>query len=532
MADPGARVRAPVGAAPPRRRPHRGERPVEQLHREVAGGVEHGRLAPPYQGEQVGAGRSRGSRRGQAERVELPVAEPYPDPAGRWARTVRAGRTSERASGTTARSCGAKLRCTQPSSEITSSGMGKARACPSLGEHVDAHARRARGAGAIEPLVHPVHAAGDRADARQVAARAPGRRRAPRAARTPPTSARTDVGGRAPRRRRGRPGGTAAAVRRRRAAARSPCPAAGLQHAAPPAGPATLAVRSVQALGDDHDVELAGARSRRAGGPGCGRSPPPRCARARRRRRSARSPVLLPWRGDGGARPGTAARARRVPRDGGHAGFRARSSPPGIGHTTVSLHTPFAFRVTFPSFPGFIPSAGFRMSSVVIGRNSESRTDRARGRAAVRPDAAPRRPRAVHPDVRRARSPTELGLEPFVQDSQSRSRRGHRPRHARAGRAGRGEAGALRAGGGLRRAGGRAAGLADVRAAVVGACWTTRNSSSLYVPPGMLHGFQALTEQADVCYRIDRPHDPAEDLAVRYDDPELDDRAGRCRSPG
>ena len=43
----------------------------------------------------------------------------------------------------------------------------------------------------------------------------------------------------------------------------------------------------------------------------------------------------------------------------------------------------------------------------------------------------------------------------------------------------------------------------------------------LYVPPGMLHGFQALTDVADVCYRIDRPHDPAEDIAVAYDDPDL-----------
>ncbi|KAA2261185.1 dTDP-4-keto-6-deoxy-D-glucose epimerase [Solihabitans fulvus] len=43
----------------------------------------------------------------------------------------------------------------------------------------------------------------------------------------------------------------------------------------------------------------------------------------------------------------------------------------------------------------------------------------------------------------------------------------------------------------------------------------------LYVPPGVLHGFQALTEVADVCYRIDRPHDPSKDIAVRYDDPEL-----------
>lgn len=43
----------------------------------------------------------------------------------------------------------------------------------------------------------------------------------------------------------------------------------------------------------------------------------------------------------------------------------------------------------------------------------------------------------------------------------------------------------------------------------------------LYVPPGLLHGFQVLTDTADVCYRIDRPHDPTEDLAVAHDDPEL-----------
>lgn len=43
----------------------------------------------------------------------------------------------------------------------------------------------------------------------------------------------------------------------------------------------------------------------------------------------------------------------------------------------------------------------------------------------------------------------------------------------------------------------------------------------LYIPPGLLHGFQVLTAEADVCYRIDRPHDPNEDISVRYDDPEL-----------
>lgn len=44
---------------------------------------------------------------------------------------------------------------------------------------------------------------------------------------------------------------------------------------------------------------------------------------------------------------------------------------------------------------------------------------------------------------------------------------------------------------------------------------------SLYVPAGCAHGFQALTEPADVSYRIDRPHDPSEDLAITFDDAEL-----------
>ena len=43
----------------------------------------------------------------------------------------------------------------------------------------------------------------------------------------------------------------------------------------------------------------------------------------------------------------------------------------------------------------------------------------------------------------------------------------------------------------------------------------------VYIPSGLLHGFQVLSDVADVCYRIDREHDPSEDRAVRYDDPDL-----------
>ncbi len=44
---------------------------------------------------------------------------------------------------------------------------------------------------------------------------------------------------------------------------------------------------------------------------------------------------------------------------------------------------------------------------------------------------------------------------------------------------------------------------------------------TLYVPAGCAHGFQALTDTADVSYMIDRPHDPSEDVSVAFDDPGL-----------
>ena len=44
---------------------------------------------------------------------------------------------------------------------------------------------------------------------------------------------------------------------------------------------------------------------------------------------------------------------------------------------------------------------------------------------------------------------------------------------------------------------------------------------SIYVPAGCAHGFQALTAPADTSYRIDRAHDPSEDLTIAHDDPEL-----------
>ncbi|AOS65906.1 dTDP-4-dehydrorhamnose 3,5-epimerase family protein [Actinoalloteichus hymeniacidonis] len=108
----------------------------------------------------------------------------------------------------------------------------------------------------------------------------------------------------------------------------------------------------------------------------------------------------------------------------------------------------------------------------------------------------------------------------FRQDSQSRSQRGVlRGLH---GRAGRGESKLVRcAHGAVHDV------VIDARpgSATFGAQASfrldDRDFAHLFVPAGFLHGFQVLTEQADVCYRIDVEHDPTQDLAVRYDDPTL-----------
>ncbi len=113
-----------------------------------------------------------------------------------------------------------------------------------------------------------------------------------------------------------------------------------------------------------------------------------------------------------------------------------------------------------------------------------------------------------------------VGTADFVQDSQSRSRRGViRGLH---GRLGLGEGKLVRcAHGAVHDV------VVDARpgSPTFGRVVTFRlddeDMHQLYIPPGCLHGFQALTETADTCYRIDREHDPAEDVAVRFDDPDL-----------
>lgn len=114
------------------------------------------------------------------------------------------------------------------------------------------------------------------------------------------------------------------------------------------------------------------------------------------------------------------------------------------------------------------------------------------------------------------------GIDPaaFAQDSLSRSRRGVvRGMHVRKGT---GEAKLVRCSYGA---------IFDVIVDLRPASPTYRNwesfelrddeQVSLYVPAGCAHGFQALTDPADVSYRIDRPHDPSEDVSIAFDDPGL-----------
>jgi len=48
-----------------------------------------------------------------------------------------------------------------------------------------------------------------------------------------------------------------------------------------------------------------------------------------------------------------------------------------------------------------------------------------------------------------------------------------------------------------------------------------REHRQIWVPPGMVHGFEVLSDEADICYRMDAVYDPTFDLAVAWDDPDL-----------
>jgi dTDP-4-dehydrorhamnose 3,5-epimerase len=125
--------------------------------------------------------------------------------------------------------------------------------------------------------------------------------------------------------------------------------------------------------------------------------------------------------------------------------------------------------------------------------------------------------RTMNADVLRA-----AGIDPtkFVQENQSRSRRGtlrglHGRRHLSEAKLVRCARGAI------------FEAVVDLRP------WSPTFGSweaftlddvaheQLLVPAGCVHGFQALTEEIDVCYKHDAPYDPSLEIAIAHDDPTL-----------
>ena len=50
---------------------------------------------------------------------------------------------------------------------------------------------------------------------------------------------------------------------------------------------------------------------------------------------------------------------------------------------------------------------------------------------------------------------------------------------------------------------------------------TAENRKALYVPKGFAHGFQTLTDEAEIAYQISAFYVPASAGGYRYDDPEF-----------
>lgn len=50
---------------------------------------------------------------------------------------------------------------------------------------------------------------------------------------------------------------------------------------------------------------------------------------------------------------------------------------------------------------------------------------------------------------------------------------------------------------------------------------SAENKRAIYVPYLFAHGYQTLTEDADVMYQVDRPYSPKHEMGLRFDDPAL-----------
>ena len=55
----------------------------------------------------------------------------------------------------------------------------------------------------------------------------------------------------------------------------------------------------------------------------------------------------------------------------------------------------------------------------------------------------------------------------------------------------------------------------------VSAHLSAENFRQLYIPPGFAHGFCVLGEKAQVLYKVTGPYDPADEITIAWNDPQL-----------
>jgi len=55
----------------------------------------------------------------------------------------------------------------------------------------------------------------------------------------------------------------------------------------------------------------------------------------------------------------------------------------------------------------------------------------------------------------------------------------------------------------------------------IGCLLSEENFRQLYIPRGFAHGFCVLSETADVQYKCDKYYDPADELSIAWDDPQI-----------
>ena len=61
---------------------------------------------------------------------------------------------------------------------------------------------------------------------------------------------------------------------------------------------------------------------------------------------------------------------------------------------------------------------------------------------------------------------------------------------------------------------------------------SAEKQNQIFIPAGFAHGFSALTDTVQFLYKCSDFYDPGDEHGILWNDPDLGDFLGRCRSPG